>query len=317
MEYDVIIVGGGPSGSTAARYIASKGFKPLVLEKKKLDREKACGGGVSGRVIDEFNVPDDAFDRMIYGDFICSPQGVTVALEKPHRIGACAMRGTFDKVLCDIAMDEGAEVREESKVIEPIYNEKTVIGVRTRERGNIQEYRAKVTIIADGGPSEMSRKLGVYIGDPHLIFLCMQYHMKLANSKIDERIRNNIEIYFGSNIVPIGYAWSFPKDGLVSVGLGTPIYVVKEQRINLKTKLESFINHHPIAKKKLQGAKIVFSQAALIPHGGLGKDEFKIVSKIYGNGYVIIGDAAGFVSPATGEGIYYGMKSGQLAAEQE
>ncbi len=99
------------------------------------------------------------------------------------------------------------------------------------------------------------------------------------------------------------------------MGLGTPIYVVKEQRINLKTKLENFINHHPIAKKKLQGAKKLFSQAALIPHGGLGKDEFKIVSKIYGNGYVIIGDAAGFVSPATGEGIYYGMKSGQLAAE--
>ena len=110
---------------------------------------------------------------MIYGDFICSPKCVTVALEKPHRIGACAMRGKFDKVLCDIAMDEGAEIREESKVIEPIFKEKTLIGVKTREKGNIQEYRAKTTIIADGASSEMSRKLGVYIGDPHLIFLCI------------------------------------------------------------------------------------------------------------------------------------------------
>mgnify|MGYP001139473583 CR=1 FL=1 len=315
MSYDVIIVGAGPSGSTAARYIASMDFRVLVLEKEKTDREKACAGGISGRVIKEFGVPDRAFDRMIYGDFICSPQYVTVNLEKPYRIGACAMRGKFDKILCEIAMDEGAEFREESKVVDPILKDKALVGVRSREKGEIRDYRAKVTVIADGNLSGMSRKLGVYIGDPHAIFLCYQQQMKLPNSKIDERIGNNIEIYFGSAIIPIGYAWIFPKDGMVSVGLGAPLYIVKEERINLRERLKNFIKHHPVAKEKLLGAEVSYSQAALIPHGNLGAGESKIVSQIYGNGYIIVGDAAGFVSPATGEGIYYGMKSGKLAAE--
>jgi geranylgeranyl reductase family protein len=313
--YDALIVGAGPSGSTAARYIASKGLNALVLEKNKLGREKACGGGITDKVIDEFAVPDVAFDRMIYGYFLCSPGNVTVTLEKPYRIGACTMRGKFDKVLCDIAMDRGAEFREESKVIEPLFKNKALIGIRCKELGEIVEYKAKVTIIADGSSSEMTKKLGLYVGDPHAIFYCYQHHMKLDNSKIDERIGNNIEMYFGSDICPIGYAWIFPKDNVVSVGVGTPLNLVKEQTINLRRRLENFIRHHPIAQKKLKGAEKLISQAAMLPYGSLGNDENRIVTKISGNGYLIVGDAAGFVSPATGEGIYYSMKSGKLAAE--
>ena len=65
MYYDVIVVGAGPSGSIAARHIASQGFKVLVLEKKKLDREKTCAGGLSARVINEFGIPDGVLDREI------------------------------------------------------------------------------------------------------------------------------------------------------------------------------------------------------------------------------------------------------------
>jgi len=252
---------------------------------------------------------------MIYGYFLCSPRNVKVTLEKPYRIGACSMRGKFDKVLCEIAMDSGADFREENRVIGPLFKNRTLIGVRCREKGEILEYKAKVTVIADGSSSVMTRNLGLYVGDPHAIFSCYQHHMKLDNSKIDERIGDNIEMYFGSDISPIGYAWIFPKDNVVSVGLGTPMNIVKEQRINLSRRLENFIRHHPIAKKKLKGAEKLISQAAMLPYGSLGNDEHRIVTKISGKGYLIVGDAAGFVSPATGEGIYYSMKSGKLAAE--
>lgn len=315
MDYDVLVVGAGPSGSTAARYVASKGFSVLVLEKKKLSWEKPCAGGISGRVIDEFDVPPKALERTITGDFVCSPKNVTVTLEKPYRIGACTMRAEFDRVLCETAMDEGAEFREESLVTDPILKNGSLTGVEAKEKGRTVNHEAKVTIIADGCPSNLSRRLGIYVGHPEHIFMCYQEHMKLANSKIDDMIGNNIEIYFGSHIIPIGYAWIFPKNGAVSVGLGTPMHLVEKEKINLHHRLETFIKHHPIAKPKLHGAKTFLKQAAIIPHGGLGGEESRIVSRIHGNGYVVVGDAAGFVSPATGEGIYYGMKSGQLAAE--
>lgn len=315
MGYDVLVVGAGPSGSTAARYVASKGFSVLVLERKKLSWEKPCAGGISGRVIDEFGVPPKAFQRTITGDFVCSPKNLTVTLEKPYRIGACSMRAEFDQVLCEMAMDEGAEFREESRVTEPVLKAGVLSGVKAKEEGTTVVHEAKVTIIADGCPSDTSRKLGIYVGDPAHIFICYQEHMKLANTNIDDAIGNNIEIYFGSHIIPIGYAWIFPKDGAVSVGLGTPMHLVEEEKINLQNRLETFIKHHPIAKTKLHGAKTTLKQAAIIPHGGLGGEESRIVSRIHGDGYLVVGDAAGFVSPATGEGIYYGMKSGQLAAE--
>ncbi|KPJ67954.1 hypothetical protein AMJ44_06950 [candidate division WOR-1 bacterium DG_54_3] len=313
--YDVIIVGAGPAGSTAARFIAAKGFKVLVLEKAKLDREKACAGGITERAIKEFGIPEKAFDRMIYGGLICSPKNVALILEESYRRSASAMRGKFDKTLCEMAMKEGAQFKEESKVIEPVFMDKNLIGVKSMEKGKVREYRARVTVVADGCPSNLARKLGVYIGDPHAIFAGYQHQLKLKNSEIDKRIDNRIEIYYGSDFFPEGYAWIFPKNGLVSVGLVIPLYIIEKQRINLKKRLDNFIKDHPIVKDKLRGAEILFSQGALIPFGGLGEDKFKIVSRIYGNGYVIVGDAAGFVSPLTGEGIYYGMKSAQLAAE--
>jgi geranylgeranyl reductase family protein len=315
MSHDVIVIGAGPAGSTAARHVAACGFKVLVLEKKKLDREKTCAGGISARVINEFGIPDEVLDREIHGDFICSPQSVTVALVKPHRIGACVMRGKFDRFLCTLAMNEGAEFREESEVIEPIVIHNRVVGVRTKENGHLQEYNARAVVVAEGSTGGLCKKLGVYVGDPRAIFLCYQQHMELSNARITERIGDNIELYFGKTIVPVGYAWIFPKDNVVSVGVGVPLSILREQKIILKERLAYFVAQHPVAREKLQGAKELFSQAALLPHGGLGRVDRKIVSRIHGNGYVIVGDAAGFASPATGEGIYYGMKSGKIAAE--
>ena len=212
-------------------------------------------------------------------------------------------------------MDEGAEFREESEVVEPMLEHGAIVGVRSREQAKICEHKAKVTIIAEGGSGNLCRKLGTYVGDPRAIFMCCQQHMELSNACIAERIGDNIELYLGSAIVPIGYAWIFPKDNIVSVGLGTPLSVVKEQKINLRERLARFVAQHPIAKQKLLGATFLSSQSAMLPHGGMGRDDFRIVSRIHGNGYVIIGDAAGFASPATGEGIYYGMKSAKIAAE--
>jgi digeranylgeranylglycerophospholipid reductase len=315
MSFDAIVVGGGPAGSTAARRMAARGLRVLLLEKRGHDREKPCAGGVTLRAVNEFAIPADAIDRNIRGDFVCSPKCSTVTIAKPYNIGACVMRNKFDRTLCSLAGTEGAEIRENAEVIEPLIENGVVVGVRCRENGEIQEHRARVTVIAEGSSGVMCRKLGIYVGDTRAIFVCVQWQMEMSNPVISERIGDNIELYFGNAIVPVGYAWIFPKNNIVSVGLGTPLNVARDQGIVLKDRLEDFILRHPVAREKLAGAKMLYSQGALIPHGGLGRDDHRIVSRIYGNGYLVTGDAAGFVSPATGEGIYYGMKSGEIAAE--
>jgi flavin-dependent dehydrogenase len=122
---------------------------------------------------------------------------------------------------------------------------------------------------------------------------------------IDERFGRRNEFYYGGDVSPFGYAWIFPKRDCIAVGVGALLSKVEE---NLKTYLENFVNKHPIASKKLEGAEVIRFDAALVPLSGL-------TSKIYSDRIVLLGDAAGTVSPITGEGMYYSMKSGEIAAE--
>jgi flavin-dependent dehydrogenase len=115
-----------------------------------------------------------------------------------------------------------------------------------------------------------------------------------------------MEIYFGSQWIPFGYTWIFPKNNVVTVGCGTWIDVIQHRKINLKKQLDHFIKKHPVASTKLEGAKVLHSQAHLIGYPGVLKDN---VAK----GCLIVGDASGTVSLVNSEGIWYSMKSGEAA----
>ena len=134
MTYDVVVVGAGPAGSTIAKIVAERGFKVLVLEKYTLDREKPCGGGITNRVVEHFKIPEKAFSRECTGIFLCSPKNMTVVIGKRSKI-RLVMRSVFDKVLCQMAMDKGAEFSEKSLVNEPLIKNGKVIGVKTKING--------------------------------------------------------------------------------------------------------------------------------------------------------------------------------------
>ena len=305
LTYDVVVVGGGPTGSTTARILAAKGFKVLVLEKYTLDREKPCAGAVTNRVVEYFRIPEEAFTRTCTGIFLCCPKNRTVVIGKHGKI-RLTMRNIFDKVLCQMAMDKGAEFFEKSLVNEPLIKNGKIIGVKTKINGKTKTIKAKLVVGADGTPSTIARRLDLYSGKQNTIGFSFQYQMELSNKKIEQRIGGNVETYFGSQWVPSGYMWIFPKNNIVTVGCVSGIDVIKQRKINLKQLLDHFIKKHPVASAKLKGAKILQSQAHLIGYPGVLKDNVA-------GGCLIVGDASGTVSIWTSEGIWYSMKSGEAA----
>ena len=300
-----MIVGGGPTGSTAARIIAEKGFKVLVLEKYNLDKEKPCGGAVTNRVVEHFKIPEKAFTRDCTGIFLCSPKNRTIVIGKHGKI-RLTMRSIFDEILCQMAMDKGVEFFENALVTGPLIKNGKVIGVLTKINGKSKTVRAKLVIGADGTPSTLARKLELYSKQSNTIGFCFQYQLELSNEQIEQRIGSNVEVYYGSQWNPSGYTWVFPKNNIVTVGCVAGIDVIRQRRINLKQYLDHFIKKHPIASLKLKGTKILQSQAQLIGYPGVLKDNVA-------EGCLIAGDASGTVSLWNSEGIWYSMKSGEAA----
>jgi len=305
MTYDVVVVGAGPAGSTTAKVVAERGFNVLVLEKYALDREKPFAGAITNRVVEHFRIPDKAFARKCTGIFLCSPKNRTVTIGKHGKI-RLVMRSVFDKILYQMAMDKCAEFIEKSLVKEPIIKNGKVIGVKTKINGKTKTIKAKLVIGADGTPSTMAKKLNLYSGNPKTVGFCFQYQMELSNELIEQRIGSNVETYFGSQWIPFGYTWIFPKNNVVTVGCVTGIDVIQQKKINIKQHLDRFIKRHPVASAKLKGAKVLQCQAALIGYPGVLKDNVK-------EGCLLVGDASGTVSFWTSEGVWYSMKSGEAA----
>ena len=307
MNYDVVIVGGGPGGAIAARECAQSGLKTLLLEKKELKREKACAGGLTKKVLDRFDIPKDVIERYYYG-WGLGLEDDFVTLDDREKIGALVCRGKFDSKLVNIASDAGAEVREKTKVLDLIMKNDFVTGVQIKSDNQTHQINSNIVIGADGHSSVVRKKLGAFVQNPGRISLWYQYHMALSKELIDERIGNRIEMYFGEDISRTEYAWIFPKRNIVTVGIGGLVSEVKGDRVRLKERLDKFVNNHPIAKKKLEGAKPIMGQGCRIACPGSS-------TSTHFNGALLIGEAAGHAMLSSGEGIYYAMVGGEIGSK--
>jgi len=308
VKYDIVVVGAGPAGSTAAKEAANKGLKVIALEKHRLDREKPCAGGVTERAIQRFQIPEHIFDRSCSKLFLCSPKCKTVTLDYPERIVATTMRAKLDKTLAELAIDQGAEFKENTRAIDVIIENGFVKGVKAKSQGESLDIYGDIIIITSGTPSILTKKLGLLTNDERSKAICYQYQMAIDEKLIDDRIGDQLEIYYGSDTVPGGYAWIFPKKNIVSVGLGTWLEFVNRTDIHLRERLDNFIRNHPIASEKLSNAKVLYPQAAMISFLG-------VIQKNYGHGFMVAGEAAGYVDFTNGEGIYYAMISGEHAGK--
>jgi geranylgeranyl reductase family protein len=298
-KFDIIVVGAGPGGSIAAKVAVDKGYSVCILEKEDLrnnGRYKACGGAMAWELIEKIKFPEDEIDRVVEKLVLHHIDGEVYTKQGK---GAVIWRNKFDKFLTDIATSSDAELKQNEELID-IKKIKSGYQVNTSK----SKYSAKYIIAADGVNSPTLRNLNWVKFNKEDLILTITQEMGLNKEEIDERLGNDeVHLFFGiKNLIPLGYAWLFPKKDAISVGWGNLIGKIKHS----KSEFTKFLNI-PLVKQSIKNAKLIKYAPHLIPVG--------VRSMLYKDSVFAVGDAGGMVDPISGKGIPYAMMSAEIAIQ--
>ncbi len=305
--YDVIISGSGPAGSTAGEICARNGLRTLIFEKNSIKPrfEKPCGGGIPKNLVTELNIDESVLENKIIGHTIYAPSGNNCTIGPENDFwGYIVRRSKFDAFFSDRAQDSGVIIKDNSRVIDVIKKNGKIIGVKVKEDNIINEYFANIIIAADGVGSKIAIKSGLREkwDNLDLGYCAVAFVEGFKNENPQNQNYNHV--YFSNYFAPNCYVWIFPlKNGLANVG--TALYDRKSE--NPMNYLKKFLNWNGL-KDKFSKINITWHANFPVPYNG-------IKGKTFDDNIMCIGDAAGFVSPYLGEGIYYAIYSGVFAGE--
>lgn len=313
-EYDVIIVGGGPAGSTAAMYLTRAGKNVALVDKASFPRDKTCGdaqGRRAANIMKELGIYDEYVNlpgQKIYGLTLSSPNGTQVHMDVADRNGPAPgyvhKRAVYDNFLYQNALKMGAK-KKSLQIKDVIVEDGFAKGVTgTNEKGETEELVAKLVLGADGALSVVARKFGLADNPPQHNISALRIYYKNVKG-----ITDRIEIHLVKSLIP-GYFWIFPlPGGEANVGLGMIISDMQEKKINLKQAVLDEIKTNPLFKDRFAEAQ------AMEDVKGWTLPVASHRRKSYGNGFMLLGDAASLIDPLSGEGVGNAMISGKLAAE--
>ncbi|MFW9788604.1 MAG: NAD(P)/FAD-dependent oxidoreductase [Candidatus Thorarchaeota archaeon] len=304
MVRDLLVVGGGPAGAACARRAAQKGLNVAIIEKEEHPRRKACGGGFRPGLPDllDYDI-NPVIDRVACGSHLFSPSRTKVVCTKDMVTGYTVKREVFDKYLLDKAVEAGAEliIGEVVDITESVDS----VEAHTKDGKPIS---SKFLVGADGVNSRVARSSGLKTRwKDDEIGLCIEARLPMSESDI-LRITQGpygpdrvcIQIYFGG--LEHAYAWLFPKKGEVSLGMGC----LMPYAGGLREAWKNFVTEiNQVFDVDITEAE---ETAMRVPLKGP-------IDRTVTRRVLLVGDAAGFVSPATGEGICFGIESGQIAAD--
>ncbi|MGR3743926.1 MAG: geranylgeranyl diphosphate reductase [Pseudooceanicola nanhaiensis] len=290
--FDVIVVGGGPSGATAAEDLARSGHSVALLD--RAGRVKPCGGAIPPRLIADFAIPDELLVARVTTARMISPTGRKVDIPIENGFVGMVDREVFDPFLRDRAEDAGATRLTGTFLrIERDTDGPSVV-YRDKQSGEDRRLRARLVIGADGARSAVARA-EVPGGDriPYVI----AYHEIIAAPRQAGYDPDRCDVIYDGRISPDFYGWVFPHGASASVGMGSMVKGVDLKRATADLRQASGLSD--CATLRREGAPIPLKP---LDRWDNGRD------------VVLAGDAAGVVAPSSGEGIYYAMVGGRVAA---
>ncbi|MGE5396860.1 MAG: geranylgeranyl reductase family protein [Chitinophagales bacterium] len=289
--YDGIIVGGGPAGAYLAYLMAREKLKVVVIEKEVMPRYKACGGGLTPKVLDElpFEI-NDVIEDTIFSFGLRHRLSQEIRVTFDHPITYMVSRERFDHLLVEKARQAGAEVVEGIAVqTVNILDDQVVVA------GSNREWLGKIVVGADGARSRVAVALD--LGSHKTPGVAVEIELPVS-TEVLQWYHGRITVDYG--LVPHGYAWIFPKSDHLSIGAGT----LKPGGVNLKNLLDRFVQHEGLGEIPNN----VPVRGWIVPAVGS-------IKRLSRNRALLLGDAAGLVDAFTGEGIYPAIRSASLAAK--
>ena len=320
--FDLIVVGGGPAGAAATLYAKRHGLRTLLLDKASFPRDKICGDALSGKsisVLDELGLLDELHQlpgalikEIVFG----SPSHVDAHIDLKRYDHRDAMTGRvlpgggfvirrqiFDHFLFNKARLAADRCIEGFSVRDLIFEDGAVCGVRGESSGEHAEFRAPVVLGCDGFSSVVARKTGLYQHDSRHGVVALRCYFENVKG-----LTKQIELHLVEEALP-GYFWIFPLDNnCANVGIGTLHRHIRKRHAKLKTALDTVIGRAPFRKRFADASPLEEPVGWNLPLGSRHR-------QCYGDGFMLLGDAAGLIDPFTGEGIGNALYSGRIAAE--
>ena len=320
--YDLAIVGGGPAGATAALYAQRAGLRAVVLDKERFPRDKICGDALSGKsvsILHELDLLDQVrqlpgapINEVVFGSPRHTDLRVDLRLHDHRDLatgkvmpmeGFVVRRQIFDRFLFEQAQ-QAAECVENFTVQHLLQEGGAVSGVSGVDGDGVErQYRARVVLGCDGFNSTVARKSGLYEHDSdHWVVALRCYYENVAE------LTDQIELHFVDEVLP-GYFWVFPlENGCANVGIGMLHKYIKRRQVNLKDALDRVTARAPFAHRFAAAKRLEEPVGWNLPVGSKKR-------RSYGDGFMLLGDAAGLIDPFTGEGIGNALYSARYAVQ--